>query len=288
MRRVIVTLTLAFTVVFTAYGSRHEAVISNADWTPVEQDFDGVVMALVPSGCFMMGSTPEQVEDAYASFVEQFGEDASVRAILESEMPQHEQCFEEPFWIDRYPVTQGDFDRLAGKRSVADRFSGAERPVETINWYEARDFCELRGARLPTEAEWEYAARGPDSIVYPWGDEWQEDNLAWNRAESLGTADVGSIPAGISWVGAYDLSGNVWEWTSTIYDLEAYPYPYDADDGRSPMFDTDHLRVLRGGAWSSVTLAGFRAAYRVGSRPQSRYYSLGFRCVLPEPVDAEQ
>jgi gamma-glutamyl hercynylcysteine S-oxide synthase len=278
MRNLILALVLTFTVVSAAHSSEHEAVTRNALWTPVEQDFDGFAMVQVPPGCFMMGSTPEQVEDAYVDFVAQFGEDASVREILGAEAPQHEQCFDDPFWIDQYPVTQADFIRLEGARSTADRFSGANRPVETINWYEASDFCELRGGRLPTEAEWEYAARGPDSLTYPWGDEWDEDRLVWNRGEREGTAEVGSIPEGASWVGAYDLSGNVWEWTGTIYDLARYPYPYDADDGRNLITDNENIRVLRGGAWASVTVTGFRAAYRVGSRPQSRYYSLGFRC----------
>jgi formylglycine-generating enzyme required for sulfatase activity len=282
MRNLILAFTLMFTVVSAAHGSEHESVTRNADWTPVEQDVDGFAMVLVPPGCFMMGSTPEEVEDAYAAFVEQFGEDASAREIIEAEAPQHLQCFDEPFWIDQYPVTQADFIRLEGARSTADRFSGANRPVETVNWYEASDFCELRGGRLPTEAEWEYTARGPDSLTYPWGDEWDEDRLVWNRPEREGTAEVGSIPEGVSWVGAYDLSGSVWEWTSTIYDPARYPYPYDAEDGRNLITDNENIRVLRGGAWASVTITGFRAAYRVGSRPQSRYYSLGFRCVLSD------
>lgn len=279
---------LLFVLILTvnAYSDDHTFIGANSDWSLTEETFDGVPMVLVPAGCFMMGSTSEQVEAAYDSFVEQFGEDISVRQIIESEMPQHVQCFEEPFWIDRYPVRQGDFHRTNTSRSASDRFLGDERPVEVINWFEARDYCEARSARLPTEAEWEYAARGPDSLIYTWGDEWDEDMLIWGREDAQGTAHAGSVEAGASWVGAYDLLGNVWEWTSTIYDSERYPYPHDPADGRDTLLDTDDVRVIRGGAWSSVTVAGFRTAYRVGSRPQSRYYSLGFRCVRPDYDDA--
>jgi iron(II)-dependent oxidoreductase len=281
MKSLIIALAVNLLLVSAAAGSDHEPVTHNAAWTPLAQVFDGVPMVLVPAGCFLMGSTPEQVEAAYAAFVAQFGEDAAVRQILETEMPRHEQCFEQPFWIDQYPVTQADFARLGGRRSAVDRFLGENRPVEVINWFEARDFCAARGARLPSEAEWEYAARGPDNLIYPWGDTWDETQLVWNRDEAEGTAEVGSIESGASWVGAYDLTGNVWEWTATIHDPDRYPYPYNSSDGRDTLTSTDDKRVLRGGAWSSVTLAGFRAAYRVSSRPQSRYYSLGFRCVRP-------
>lgn len=286
MKILIVAFILAIT--FTVYGSGHEPVSQNADWTPAVQEFDGVPMVLVPAGCFMMGSTAEEVEAAYAIFVAQFGEDDDVRAIFEAEMPQQEICFEEAFWFDMYPVRQGDFDRLGGQKSNAHWFLGPERPVEIIHWFDARNFCVLRGGRLPTEAEWEYAARGPDGLIYPWGNEWRPDYVVWNRSQEEGTAPVGSIPEAASWVGALDMLGNVWEWTASIYDSSKYPYPYDAEDGRNVMYDngsllnvTDSVRVLRGGAWSSQNEAGFHAAYRVGSRPQSRYQSLGFRCMMP-------
>ncbi|HRF96750.1 MAG TPA: formylglycine-generating enzyme family protein, partial [Aggregatilineales bacterium] len=181
----------------------------------------------------------------------------------------------------KYPVTQANFIRLNGKRSTGNNFIGDNLPVETINWYESQDFCALRGGRLPTEAEWEYATRGPDGLIYSWGNEWDETQLVWNREESLGTVEVGSIEMGASWIGAYDLIGNVWEWTSTIYS-DVYPYPYISNDGRNLLARTTDKRVLRGGAWSSITLMGFRATYRTASRPHSRYYSLSFRCVMDE------
>lgn len=218
---------------------------TNAEWTPIERDFDSVVMVLVPAGCFEMGA-----------------------ATYSYEQPIHEQCFDHPFWIDKYEVTQAQFRRLGGKQATASSFSGDARPVERITWFEARDFCALRDARLPTEAEWEYAARGPDSLIYPWGNTWNANNAVWYSSSAQETADVGSIPAGISWVGALDMSGNVWEWTNSLYES----YPYDANDGRER--DTgdsiEVRRVFRGGAWYYDNSDGLRAPNRNWNAPFDR------------------
>jgi formylglycine-generating enzyme required for sulfatase activity len=161
----------------------------------VVRDFGGVVMVLVPPGCFMLGS-------------ENGGGD---------EKPVNQQCFGKPFWIDRTEVTQSQFMQLGGQMAQAPYFKGNSRPVDSITWFEARDYCARRGARLPTEAEWEYAERGPDNLVYPWGNVWDEGKAVWSRSVSQGTAYVGSISNGASWVGATDMIGNVWEWTSSLY-----------------------------------------------------------------------
>lgn len=227
---------------------------ANDDWTPVEHDFDGVTMVLVPAGCFMMGN-----DDYY-----------------NDEYPLHEQCFDAPFWIDKYEVTQAQFARLGGTKANENHFSGDERPIDHIIWFEAHDFCKLRGSRLPTEAEWEYAARGPDTLIYPWGNTWNASNLIW---DSQGTANVGSIPAGVSWVGALDMSGNVWEWTSSLH--EGYGYPYDATDGREADTGsrTDVFRVVRGGAWSgSNTPSRWTTSFRYAANPGFMVTSFGFRC----------
>ena len=229
-------------------------VARNSDWTPVERDFDGVTMVLVPAGCFQMGSDDGGSE----------------------ERPVHEQCFDQPFWIDKYEVTQAQFARLGGTQADPPWFSGDDRPAELITWFEARDFCALRGGRLPSEAEWEYAARGPDNLVYPWGNIWNEDNAVWNRDISEGTENVGSIPAGISWVGAQDMSGNVWEWTNSLYE----DYPYDADDGRERDTgnNTDIMRVLRGGSSLSRNSDSQRAPNRGSNFPDVASVDFGFRC----------
>ncbi|MBZ0280686.1 MAG: formylglycine-generating enzyme family protein [Anaerolineae bacterium] len=145
--------------------------------------------------------------------------------------------------------------------------------MENITWFEARDFCALRGGHLPTEAEWEFAARGPDGLTYPWGDDFIPENVVYRENSNNQTADVGSRPAGASWVGALDMGGNVWEWVNSLYQ----PYPYDADDGREDLNRTDVSRVVRGGSFFYDTV-DLRAANRSGNDPSYRYGFAGFRC----------
>lgn len=142
-----------------------------------------------------------------------------------------------------------------------------------ISWFEAQAYAAWWGGRLPTEAEWEYAARGPEGLIYPWGDDFAADNVVFFSNSGRKTADVGSIPAGVSWVGALDMSGNVWEWVSSLYQ----PYPYKANDGRESTSDTNSGRVLRGGGWNN-DVNDLRAAFRGRLTPNDRINSGGFRC----------
>ena len=224
-------------------------VTANAGWTPFEQDFEGVTMVLVPAGCFDMGS-----------------EDGG-----ENEQPVHEVCFNEPFWIDEYEVTNAQFAQFNGVAASQSAWTDANRPRERITWFEARDFCTLREVRLPTEAEWEYAARGPDNLVYPWGNEFVADNTVYDGNSGSQTAEVGSRAGGASWVSAQDMSGNVWEWVSSLY-LD-YPYGSDHENAQN---STD-VRVLRGGSWNFFDNY-LRAAYRYGDDPDFWDFKLGFRC----------
>lgn len=230
-------------------------VSRNDDWTPLEQDFDGVTMVLVPAGCFLMGN--DSLSDGGTS-------------------NGGRQCFDEPFWIDKTEVTQSDFERLDGVQRDPPDYDGDNRPIDDITWFEARDYCELRGGRLPTEAEWEYVARGPDELYFPWGDERISDNAVWSRNSSQGTADVASIESGVSWVGAMDMSGSVWEWTRSVYEN----YPYDATDGREDNFgdDDDVLYTIRGGSWGDFIINVLHSASRNGSNPLNFGRLNGFRC----------
>jgi formylglycine-generating enzyme required for sulfatase activity len=228
-------------------------VSQNASWSFVEHDFDGVMMVLVPAGCFMMGG------DKFSD-----------------EKPVHEQCFEKPFWIDKYEVTNAQFDTLKGTASRVSLHTDVDEPRENITWVEARDFCALRQARLPTEREWEYAASGPSNLNFPWGNNLDTSKFVWSANSNNRSANVGSIPEGQSWVGALDLSGNVWEWTSSIYAK----YPYVADDGRekdSP--NADH--VLRGGGWDNNYDPDFTTSARTPASEGPRGIVIGFRCARP-------
>jgi len=225
-------------------------ITRNADWIPVEQDFDGVKMVLVPAGCFMMGSDTG----------------------LDDEQPVHEQCFDTPFWIDKYEVTQAQFAQFGGEKANPNNWSGDDLPVENITWFEARDFCALRGGRLPTEREWEYVARGPSNWVYPWGNDFVAENVVYSGNSGDRTAPVGSRPNGASWVGALDMAGNVYEWTSSLHQ----DYPYDQND--ESVNDNTSRRVLRGGSWLYVDNL-VRSANRDSFIPTGRVSNVGFRCL---------
>ncbi|GAB4550513.1 MAG: hypothetical protein OHK0023_16510 [Anaerolineae bacterium] len=221
-------------------------------WTPQEQDFDGVTMVLVPAGCFYMGSVYQA-----------------------DEQPVHEQCFEQSFWIDKYEVTNAQFTKFGGVAAQSSQQAMPDHPRENITWFEARDFCAKRGARLSTEAEWEYAARGWDSLVYPWGNAFIADNVVYSGNSGGGSAAVGSRPAGVSWVGAMDMSGNVWEWVSSPYQ----PYPYQVNAGQEAISSIQDSRVLRGGSWFNADYS-LRAAYRNWYAPGDVVNNAGIRCLL--------
>jgi formylglycine-generating enzyme required for sulfatase activity len=227
------------------------AITANSQWKPISQSFDGVEMVIVPPGCFRMGD--DQAGDY--------------------EKPITALCLDKPFWLDKYEVTQAQFAQLGGKAARIPGFIGTNRPRETITWFEARDFCAKRGTRLPSEAEWEYAARGPDSLVYPWGNTFDPNNVVYATNANRQTADVGSRPRDAAWVGALDLSGNVEEWTSSLFQ----PYPYLADDGRESATNTSNARVIRGGSWF-LGSAFVRVTIRHLETPENGNYALGFRC----------
>lgn len=225
-------------------GYTGNPVTHNADWTSQYQTFDGYEMALVPVGCFMMGSTNGQAD----------------------ETPVNKQCFNQPFWMDRYEIT----NRQYGSTGT---YKGDQRPRDSVTWFEARDFCASRNARLPSESEWEYSARGPDDLIYPWGNTFLSDNVAYLGNTRNQTANVGSRPAGASWVGALDMSGNLWEWVSSIYRS----YPYSAMDGRE-INDDIASHVLRGGSRNDKPPVGLRGADRLEFPPSQTGDVIGFRC----------
>jgi formylglycine-generating enzyme required for sulfatase activity len=214
----------------------------------VIQSFDGVDMVLVPPGCFNMGSDAEGADD--------------------DEQPVHQQCFDAPFWLDRTEVTNAAF-------GSAGMFAGDDLPRDTVPMPDAIAHCEARGARLPTEAEWEYAARGPSAWTFPWGNDFNGLNVVYVGSSGGESAAVGSRPGGASWVGAVDLSGNLWEWTSTIY---GYDYPYVSDDGREDLSNLNMPRAIRGGSWSNESV-WMRGSVRKAKHPTVEYYVyVGFRC----------
>lgn len=220
------------------------------------------------------------------------------------EQPRHDVSIA-TFLIDRFPVTNAEFSEFlnqAGLRSADGRRhyddddndarihrregrltpdpGFADHPVVEASWFGARNYCAWRRARLPTEAEWEFAARGLEGRDFPWGREPPHPGRArfasgWNQ-----TAPIGSHPAGATPDGVQDLAGNVHEWTSSLYRS----YPYRFDDGREDR-DSGEERVTRGGAHDS-SAARLSAIWRgkgVSRSPQAGHHNIGFRCARDMP-----
>lgn len=223
---------------------------SNADWTPQIEEINGVLMAQVPAGCFQMSSA----ETYSASTV-------------------HEVCFEEPFWIDVYEVTNAYY----GGITVACMAASAQpdQPHVCIYWADALAHCQERGARLPTEAEWEYALRGPDGWKFPWGNDFIADNVVY-AGNALSTWAVGSKPNDVSWVGAHDLAGNVREWVNDWYAS------YTTSPQVNPQGpETGEYRVVRGGSWHDYD-GNMNMSATIRDHPVPTYGAdyIGFRCAL--------
>ncbi len=248
-------------------------VNANDAWTPIIREFSGIPMVLVPAGCFTMGSTAEQIE-YYLTLLDRKG-------LYVNEQPDHQVCFDEPFWIDLYEVTNGFYGSYGFWKEN-------DQPRESLTWHEANAYCHDRGSRLPTEAEWEYAARGPDNLIYPWGNTFDPSRLNYcdSNCNAPGadssyddgfpkTAPVGSFPEGASWVGAQDMAGNLWERVSSIM----LPYPYNPEDGRNASVEQDEIsfRGVRGGAYSDQPYV-VRSANR-NERENTNYSGIyGLRC----------
>ncbi len=261
----------------------------------IRDDYD-VPMALVPAGPFEMGS---QAGTALAECRKLAVGDDCERRQFEPEEPKHTVTLA-AFYIDQYEVTNTRYRQCveAGHCQAPtscnlgtptyDEADRADHPVVCVSWHEARSYCEWRGARLPTEAEWEKAAGGMDGRLYPWGNEFDGSRLNFCDSNCRSghahpgyddgytyTGPVGSYPQGVSPYGVHNMAGNVWEWVQSQYR----PYPYQADDGRESLEGTAS-RVARGGSWRGYGYYG-RAAGRSALEPDFRIHNLGFRCAAP-------
>jgi formylglycine-generating enzyme required for sulfatase activity len=222
---------------------------------------DDAPLVWVPPGMFLMGDGAEG---------------PSPRS------PEHPVRIIRGFWLYRTPVTVGQFRRycIAVERPMnPEHPPGEEMPITGIDWADAVEYLRWAGARLPTEAEWEYAARGAEGRRYPWGDAEPTSELAVYRKQPFDRTrvePVGSRPAGASWCGALDMAGNVWEWCADDWDgdtRDAAPM----EDPKSPQ--ESQRRVIRGGSYDSGP-EYLRASRRFHALSDRRYGFLGFRGVV--------
>jgi formylglycine-generating enzyme required for sulfatase activity len=247
----------------------------------------------IPQGTFLMGS--DKTVDPEAS---------------DAEMPQHQLTLP-GYYVGRYPVTVAQFRAFveaSGHQPTAkESMQGlANHPVCDVTWYEALKYCDWLTERLrswqgtpeplasllrngwrvtlPSEAEWEKAARGSDGRIYPWGSEPDPARSNYGDTGIHSTSAVGSFPAGASPYGLLDLAGNVWEWTRSLWgsswDEPTFRYPYRFSDGRENLAaPADTLRVLRGGSFG-VDHGGVRSPFRGWDGPLYRVWPIGFRVVV--------
>ena len=227
---------------------------------------DGMTLLNVPAGEFTMGSDSSDQAD---------------------EKPAHIVKLD-AFWIDQTEVTNKQYAACVSSGASGGCTQPSSNssytntgyygdtqfdnyPVIYVDWHQAVAYCEWAGRRLPTEAEWEKAARGTDGRTYLWGETEPSADLL-NFSRNVGdTMPVGNYPNGVSPYGAYDMAGNVWEWVSSLYK----PYPYDANDGREDV--SIESRVLRGSSWNSDG-GKLRSSYRVRYDPSYAFNNIGFRC----------
>ncbi len=262
----------------------------------VRMDEQGVEQVWVPAGTFKMGTDAATIEVLKAM---QPAPPGFVLREFPSEEPLHQVTLSKGYWIDKTEVTNRSFQAFveAGGYTNQAYWSEAgwawlkaqsldqlprvcqgnlpDNPVACVTWYEAEAYAAWRGGRLPSEAEWEFAARGPQSLTYPWGTEFDLERC--NLLNSRELKPVGIYPSGASWVGALDMAGNVMEWVQDWLG----PQPTEAvTDPKGPT--SGKVKVEKGGWWGANMFVA-RAAYRhFEDPPEYQDHHIGFRIVTSE------
>ena len=257
-------------------------------------DKKGIDQIWIPAGSFLMGTSEADAQTVLAQNLSSW-----IVNELNSEKPQHQINITHGYWIDKYEVTNAAFQAFVndsgyqklefwsedGKAWLLTRSfifppknpgdTVANHPRTYITWYEAEAYAYWRGGRIPTEAEWEYAARrGPHSFIYPWGNIY--DSSKTNNINSRGLMPVGSFPNGVSWVGAHDMAGNAMEWVQDWLDV-AYYQVSPQNNPQGPNNGT--IKVEKGGWWGGNRFV-VRSAYRHFEDPPTYGDGhIGFRIV---------
>lgn len=246
---------------------------------------DGKVMVQVSAGNFQMGSNADQEALVAETFSIQLNLPAAETTAQPVSLPE--------FYIDQTPVTNAEYKKFIDAfadhsvpyldNPIARSFNwdpsartfpaGRDKyPAVLVTWHDAAAYCAWAGERLPSEAEWEKAARGTDGRIWPWGNDWDAKKANTAEQNLNDATPVGQFPKGASPYGALDMVGNVWQWTSSLDKA----YPYNASDGREDP-NAPGMRITRGGAWL-FGAAIARTTIRNRFEPDNASLSIGFRC----------
>jgi iron(II)-dependent oxidoreductase len=225
-------------------------------------------MVLIPAGEFWMGCNERVDRDCY-------GEEKPGRRV-----------YLDAFYINKYEVTVAEYSQcVRAGRCSSEGLTGysscnwgqgerEDHPINCVDWDQAKAYCKWTDKRLPTEAEWEKAARGEDGRKYPWGNQWDSSRVNTNEGRIGRTVSVGSYSSGVSPYGVHDMAGNVWEWVQDWYDDDYY----GQSPSRNPRGPSNgSYRVLRGGSWNGSP-GSARSSDRSRLEPDARYDGRGFRC----------
>jgi formylglycine-generating enzyme required for sulfatase activity len=239
---------------------------------------DGAVLVEIPAGSFTMGADPE-----VGMKICEISRNGCALEDFEDESPIHEVILNE-YWIYQTEVINDQYRQCVDSSGCTlpaflefydqDLFAG--HPAVYVSWYQADVYCQWAGGRLPTEAEWEKAARGDYARLFPWGDN-PECGYANLKGCTHGlTSEVGSFPDGGSPYGVLDLAGNAAEWVSDWYDPDFYQIS-PTENPTGPI--EGEMKVARGGSWKNP-FSGVRTTNRTANLPEVFSSGVGFRCVL--------
>jgi formylglycine-generating enzyme required for sulfatase activity len=250
---------------------------------------DGSEMVYVPAGSFTMGAWPENGYNVCVDYPpEDMDSDDCRSSWYERESPPHE-LYISAFWIQKTEVSIDQYRKCVAEgqcRSSDQKGRPSNHPVTNITWEQARKYCQWTGLDLPTEAQWEKAARGPTNRLWPWGNLANTSYLNTAEAGINDTTSVGSYPDGASYYGLLDMGGNVWEFVYDWFDKDFYQSSAATqDDTRGPLTSPENQRVRRGGGYGgeiSGDINDGRVAARQGVGAKFPSYGVGFRCAGSE------
>ena len=246
---------------------------------------DGMKLIYVPAGEFQMGLTSDQYWNAVISAGKHCSQ-SDCEKFFSAEKPAH-TVYLDAFWIDQTDVTNAMYARCAGCKPPSSLFSNthmsyyknsqyADYPVVYVTWSQADTYCKWAGRRLPTEAQWEKAARGTDGRAFPWG-EGIDESMANYANHEKDTTRVDSYPRGASPYGALDMTGNVWQWVADWYDSSYYA----SSPNKNPTGpDSGTTRVIRGSSYIIPDILASITVRLPGNKESSPLDSIGFRCAM--------